>query len=139
MPAGTVDLIQGLGRGAAPGRGDHRSTGPVRASSATLCISWAIGGGASAASELRWCILGDAGTAVLHTNQAEDCERLAEAPVTRHIHDADAGLEHLEIDGLLWVTLRRHSGGPPELLFARTTLLAKLKIPGGRYAAPRLL
>lgn len=50
-------------------------------------------------------------------------------------------LHHIEIDGLLSATLRIRPGGGDgpasvQVLYARTTLLAQLGIPGGRYEAP---
>lgn len=46
--------------------------------------------------------------------------------------DAETGLEHLEVPGVLHATYRR-AGGGVRLLYVRTPLLAALGIPGGRY------
>ncbi|MCC6675629.1 MAG: hypothetical protein IT436_00670 [Phycisphaerales bacterium] len=52
---------------------------------------------------------------------------------------SDGDLRHIEIDGLLTATLRvpppgAESPGPAvQVLYARTSLLGQLEIPGGRY------
>ena len=58
------------------------------------------------------------------------------------IKDDESGLLHVRLreptsdTPLLDATLRAGPGGP-ELLYARTTLLALLKLPGGRYEVSR--
>lgn len=139
MPAGAADLIKRRSKVPTPEAvpGGVPASSEARACAARLCIAWRIG--PDGATELRWTIHDGLASAALHTAGAEAQQPLAEASLTRRIHDARAGLEHLEVEGLLWLTLRNAGDCPPTLLFARTTLLTRLSIPGGRYAAPRLL
>lgn len=139
MPAGAADLVKRRIRGGMP----TPSEAPACPSSATrLRIAWAIGPGAA---ELHWSIDGDRATATLRATEAEadtSEQPLAESRITRRIRDERAGLDHLEVEGLLWLTLRPNNNNddaPPELLFARTTLFTRLNIPPGTYTAPRLL
>jgi len=54
-------------------------------------------------------------------------------------HDPAFGLLHLEARGVVAATLREHApsngGSPYSLLYARTSVLAELGLPGGRYEA----
>jgi hypothetical protein len=52
------------------------------------------------------------------------------APATgAAITDAETGLTHIDIDGFIHATLR----GESDVLYARTPLLSRLGLPGGRY------
>jgi len=117
-----------------------------------VTITWKIGapGGANAAGNgdgtapadeavLEWRINGQHASATLRRGRTgADPEPVIRARVTRVVRDASAGLDHIEVDGLLWVTLAGSAGGRPRLLFARTTLLSRLGVGGGQSAAPRL-
>lgn len=149
MSAGAADLTKRRVPAATPFRAVRDAAPPGQAprtdpltTAVSLCIAWRIGLPArahEAATELRWTIRGDLASAALHSAGVEDPQPLAEARLTRRIRDARAGLEHFEVDGLLWLTVRDAGNNPPTLLFARTTLFTRLNILGGRYAAPRLL
>lgn len=51
-------------------------------------------------------------------------------------HDAETGLEHIDVPGVVNVTLRASGdGAAAELVYARTPLLRRLGLAGGRYEA----
>lgn len=138
MPAGAADLVKR--RTVASPFQAMRTDSPPGAT--CLCVVWSIGARADAgAVELRWTIDREFASAALHTLGASAPQPLAEARITRRVRDEHAGLDHLEVEGLLWLTLRQNSdnGAPPELLFARTTLFTRLNIPAGTYTAPQLV
>lgn len=137
MPAGAADLAKRTCR--IPTQGLAAARPEARARATGVCISWRIGPRAgSGGAELRWTLEGEHAAAALHTQGEAGPRPLASARITRRVRDDGAGLEHFEVDGLLWLTLRHGEGCGPSLLFARTTLLARLEIPGGRYSAPEL-
>ena len=114
-----------------------------------LAIAWTIGSATpptqrsdngkahTARALLEWRIDGDRAVAALTRAPAGGPQVLVRTHVTRIVQDEAAGLDHIEVDGLLWVTLARCEGGR-RLLFARTTLLARIGVPGGRAGAPHL-
>ena len=50
----------------------------------------------------------------------------------------DGSMLHVDLPGLLMVSIRRRAGRD-ELLYARTSLLSQFGLPGGRYQPPTLL
>lgn len=50
----------------------------------------------------------------------------------------DGSMLHVDLPGLLMLSIRRHRGRD-ELLYARTSLLSQLGLPGGRYQPPTLV
>lgn len=49
--------------------------------------------------------------------------------------DPDNGLEHIDMDGVAAITVRRSARGGVQLAYAASPLLARLGIAGGRYEA----
>jgi len=61
----------------------------------------------------------------------------AQASITR---DEAVGFEHVEIPGVLSMSLRtRDAGGTGRLLYAHSPLLGAIGLPGGVYDVPQLL
>ncbi|HYD02194.1 MAG TPA: hypothetical protein VEB22_13285 [Phycisphaerales bacterium] len=97
---------------------------------------------------IRWLVARTDGPAVL-TLTVTDAHASAEltdatgsvTPVARsprvHTERAD-GLEHVEAEGLLSLTVRRCDDGGAVLLFARTPLLESLGVAGGCIERPVL-
>jgi hypothetical protein len=53
-------------------------------------------------------------------------------------HERADGLEHIDVAGVVSMTLRRGTDGSLELLYARTPLLESLGVPGGCVEPPLL-
>lgn len=107
----------------------------ARPAHASVGVEWAIGGASGRpARVLRWTILLDEGRAAASLIDASGVHPLRElgADELRITRDEALGLLHADAPPLLALTLT-HRDGALEPLFARTSLLAMLEIPGGRY------
>jgi len=56
-----------------------------------------------------------------------------------HLDDRQHAMVHLDCEGVFSATIGRNHTGAIRLLYARTSLLTRLGIPGGRADAPTLL
>lgn len=96
------------------------------------------------AAELVITLLAPAGEARAALNlrygQAERAEHELPLPESRMVitRDETGSMEHIEIAGVLSLTLRR-GDGPPRLLYASSPLLAAIGLPGGVYDVPELI
>lgn len=116
-----------------PMPGPGRRTAPR---SGSVYLEWSLPLGAAEAAEARAELI-DPATGRRETLAVVAPSRDDLAGPVRCSGDGD--LHHTEIDGLLSATLRVHQahhgtpGPSAHVLYARTTLLARLGVPGGRY------
>jgi hypothetical protein len=107
------------------------SISPVAAAEAGLCPP----GTRAVALELELKIVRSRGTARAAPASAEIVRDGHGSPIGlppatgAAITDPETGVMHVDIDGFIHATLR----GRCEVLYARTPLLARLGLPGGRY------
>lgn len=102
-----------------------------------ILIEWTLAG--PRRGTLRWVLEfnGRSSRAVFVTGEAEHRELAVIEEPCRVSHDAERGLWHADLPGrddagvpLLATTWRQTEAGP-DLLFARTSLLSSLGVPGG--------
>lgn len=115
------------------GRVPHEGRQPI----SEIAIEWTLAG--PHRGTLRWVLEfnGRSSRALLVIGEAEHQELVVIEEPCRVSHDAERGLWHADLPGrsdsgvpLLAATWRQADAGP-ELLFARTSLLSELGVPGG--------
>lgn len=106
---------------------------PVPAGAAFVRLEWRVPGAMRAGLEARAELVDAAGGRLALAAVAPAPDDLA-GPIT-WTHDGD--LSHVDIDGLLYATVRWAPSGEAAVLYARTTLLERLGLAGGRYEVLR--
>lgn len=109
-------------------------TPPVHAERTTLTIEWSLAHNGPAT--LSIVIEGGTATATLTPHGGEPTTLANAGPARTETIDC---LEHIDVPGIISLTLRPAADGSRDLLFARTPLLDSLGIRGGCVERPRLI
>lgn len=100
-----------------------------------IALRWTIGGATREATPSELVVRVDVSSGRLAATVGD--EPMSDASVTIS-EDHEHGLLHIDAPGLVSATLRQDEHGL-RLLYARTGLLTKMNIPGGRVDAPTMM
>lgn len=110
------------------------TTGPADAAEPAPCVvvTWAVRDG-DLRGVLEWRI-GEASASALWRPEEGEPVTMASAAAVARVVD-ERGMEHVDVPGLLALTMRRTPDGA-RVIYARSTLLGVLGVRGGRVDHP---